>query len=298
MPKIFSYEVDGLSYTVTVFEENGGFYADIAVDEGQMDVNAIYFGDDDFSGSSESLSGPLNMNGVRLDGERVQWDDAAKLSDPGIGPEGDDKETFLHAGDTLRVELDIESLDEIDVFGIRATSTSTESGSIKAVSDDPEEPEEPEDPEEPTFEKVLFGAAYDENGNITDGLSIFAEPQTEDEYAPEPGTEPTFANYVAAFEENPYGYDPQDIQQIDFFTVNESGWFESVGSLAAPEGGFASGDDMIAAYEEALENGTLDFSGLEDGAELIASLGIDLPEDDMSVEDDMDPEPEDDALMM
>lgn len=298
MPKIFNYEVDGLSYTVTVFEENGAFYADIAVDEGQMDVNAIYFGDDDFSGPSESLRGPLNMNGARLDGERIQWDSAAELSRPGLGREGEDKETFLQEGDTLRVELDIDSLDDIDVFGIRATSTSTEEGSIKAVSDDPEEPEEPEDPEEPTFEKVLFGAAYDENGNVTDGLSIFAEEQAEEEYALPEGTEPTFVNYVAAFEENPYGYDPEDIQQIDFFTVNESGWFDKVGSLAAPEGGFASGDDMIAAYDEALENGTLDFSDLDEGAELIASLGIDLPEDGETIEDDADLESEDDAMMM
>ena len=34
-------------------------------------MNAIYFGDDDFSGGSESLGGPLNMNGARLDGDQV-----------------------------------------------------------------------------------------------------------------------------------------------------------------------------------------------------------------------------------
>ena len=43
----------------------------------------------------------------------------------------------MTSGDTLTVSLDIDSLDEIDVFRIRATSTSTDAGSIKAVSDDP-----------------------------------------------------------------------------------------------------------------------------------------------------------------
>ncbi len=70
--KIFTYEVEGLSYTVSLYEENGQILADIAVTEGSMDVNAVYFGDDDFSGKSESLAGPLNMNGASLDGEKVQ----------------------------------------------------------------------------------------------------------------------------------------------------------------------------------------------------------------------------------
>ena len=50
----------------------------------------------------------------------------------------------MTSGDTLTVSLDIDSLDEIDVFRIRATSTSTDAGSIKAVSDDPAAPEEPQ----------------------------------------------------------------------------------------------------------------------------------------------------------
>ncbi|WP_417699146.1 hypothetical protein [Pseudophaeobacter sp.] len=43
----------------------------------------------------------------------------------------------MTSGDTLTVSLDIDSLDEIDVFRIRATSTSTAAGSIKAVSEPP-----------------------------------------------------------------------------------------------------------------------------------------------------------------
>ena len=99
--KVFSYEVDGLSYTVTIYEVDGEFRADIQVLEGAMDVNAIYFGDANQSGASASLGGPLNMNGAQLDGEKVQWDDAVRLSDPGLGPEGTDKEAYLSAGDTL-----------------------------------------------------------------------------------------------------------------------------------------------------------------------------------------------------
>jgi len=162
---IFEYEENGLSYTVTVYEQDGKFFANITVNQGAMDVNAIYFGDDDFSGKSASLGGPLNMNGAgaSYEGETVQWDEAIKLSDPGLGRAGTDKATFVSEGETLNVPLDIASLDEITFFGIRATSTTTDAGSIKGVSGDPETPEDPEDPEDATYDKVFFGYDFDEN---------------------------------------------------------------------------------------------------------------------------------------
>lgn len=278
--KIFTYEVDGLSYTVSLYEENGAILADISVIEGAMDVNAIYFGDDDFSGDSESLNGPLNMNGARLEDEDVQWDAAAQLSDPGLGPEGTEKETYVSAGDTLTIELDVESLDDVDVFGIRATSTTTDEGSIKAVSDEPEEPEEPEDPVEPTFEKVGFGIDIGDNGGIENGVFISEENLPEE-------NEGTFENYVNYYESQ-FGEDPEyavsEVETVIFYELvpgtDENGdpfeYPQELFRIDAPDGGFQTAEEMIAAYDEAIENGALDDTSSEDdsGLELIAALSL------------------------
>ncbi|MDC0738795.1 hypothetical protein N6L24_10925 [Cognatishimia sp. SS12] len=275
--KTFTYELDGLSYTVTVYEEAGSYYADITVDEGAMDVNAIYFGDDYFSGDSESLNGPLNMNGARLEGEDVQWDDAVTLSSPGLGREGTDKETYLAEGDTLTVELDIESLDDIDVLGIRATSTTTPEGSIKAVSDDPEEPV---DEDEPVFEKIGFGYEIGETGLLEDGIYVGADELPE-------GQEGTFENFVDAFEVNPYG-DVTQLQTVIFYEINDEGELNEAHRIEAPDEGFADTDELLAAYDEAVEDGVFDDAGT-----LIAALGMDESEDDdgeASVDEDIDDE--------
>ena len=276
--KVFTYELDGLAYTVTVYEENGSIFADITVDEGAMDVNAVYFGDDDFSGDSASLSGPLNMNGVRLEGEGVQWDEAAQLSDPGLGREGEDKETYLTEGDTLTIELNADSLDDIDVFGIRATSTTTDSGSIKAVSDDPEEPEEPE---EPFIHKVGFGYALNEDGVITDGYYFGAEDLPE-------GTDPTFANYLSHFE-NEVGGDVQSLEAVAFFEFHEDGYPVELFRIEAPEDGFADSDEIIGAYDEAVENGAFgDAEADDDPLALLATLDPEELEPEDTGEEDLD----------
>ena len=284
MPKTFSFQEQGLAYTVTIYEDPeapGNFLADITVVEGAMDVNAVYFGDDDFSGRSETLKGPLNMNGARLDGEDIQWDSAVRLSDPGLGPRGAEKETYVSAGDTLTIDIDIESLDEIDVFGIRATSTTTQEGSIKAVSDEPEEPEE-----DLTFDKVGFGVAIGENGGIENGVFI----REEDLPA---GQEGTFENYVDYYEQD---NDITQVETVIFYEVTvepgENGLEipRELFRIDAPEGGFEDADALIAAYDDAIADGALDgaMSGEDDGVELMASLSlVQEPGADTSDEDDM-----------
>jgi len=293
MPKTFTYEEEGLAYTVTLYEDPdnpGSYLADISVEEGAMDVNAIYYGDDDFTGDSESLGGPLNMNGARLEGENIQWDAAVGLSDPGLGPEGEDKDTYISSGDTLTVELDISSLDEVDVFGIRATSTTTEEGSIKAVSDDPEEPEDPEDP---VFDKVGFGIQIGENGGIENGVFIAEENLPEDQ-------EGTFENYVnfydSQFSEDP-DYNITQVESVIFYdlTIDENGLEipTELFRIDAPEGGFADADALLAAYDNAVADGALDGATTdEDGAmQLMAALSLEEePSDPSAVED---PEEED-----
>lgn len=289
--KVFTYEVEGLSYTVTVREDDDGkFFADITVTEGAMDVNAIYFGDDENSGPGKSLSGPLNMNGARLDGEKVQWDEATELSNPGLGPDGTDKETYLASGDTLTVSLDIESLEEIDIFGIRATSTTTEEGSIKGVTGNPEEPdpEEP-DPEEPTYEKVFFGDQFSETGLPESGTWILDEEPEDNSWgipSLPAGREPTLENYASYFEE--IGGDLGLVETVAFFEINEAGNAEELFRIDAPEGVFQSKGELIAAYKKVIDDSSDEDSESYAGQDLIATLSLDdSPEADMDEDDPM-----------
>lgn len=305
MPKTFTYQEEGLTYIVELTQVGDNVEAEITVTEGAMDVNAVYFGDDDYSGESESLGGPLNMNGAgsQLGDETVQWDAAQTLSDPGLGPEGEDKETYIADGETLTFTIAGQSLDEIDIFGVRATSTTTESGSIKGVSEeDPEDPPE----EEPEFNKVAF---FGEADPIT-GAGGFAE-YVEQESLPD-GSDGSFADYASYFEDvvaPEQGVSVSEVDSIGIFEVtpvldedsnpvlDEEGVPQEeiveLFSIVAPEGGFADADEMIAAYDEAVEGGALDDYDAASGAELIASFALPPePEDDgiadTSVEEDED----------
>lgn len=287
--RTFTYTAEGLSYTVTVYQDpdTGAFRADITTTEGAMDVNAIYFGDDDFSGDSESLNGPLNMNGSHY-AEDVQWDSAVKLSDPGLGTDGTDKETYVSEGNTLTIELDIQSLDEIDFFGIRATSTSTPEGSIKAISEEtpPEEPEE-----EPTFEKVFFGEAFDDNGFPQGGVFIAAEEPVPNDFnvpfLPE-GTEPTFDNYVTHYV-NELGGDVTELEGVGFYANDAEGNLQEVYRLDAPEGGWQSTDELLDSYDQAVEGGAFEGAADEDGAlDLMAALSL-PPDDEIIMPEDEEP---------
>jgi hypothetical protein len=158
---------DGLTYTVKVFQlPDGNFEAKITVLEGSADFNAFYFGDAVDDGSSVSLKGNLNMSGegaLDSDGNAVDWDEAVVLSKPGLGPQGADKATFLSAGESFSFPLDIDSLEEVEEVGIRATSTSTPEGSIKSVLD-------------PVEEDPVKDQSDDLPANTTEAASAAVEP--------------------------------------------------------------------------------------------------------------------------
>lgn len=277
--KVFEYQENGLSYTVTIYELDGAFFADITVNDGAMDVNAIYFGDDDFSGRSAGLKGPLNMNGAsKFEGETVQWDQAVKLSDPGLGRAGTDKDTYVAEGETLTVPLSITSLDDIEFFGIRATSTTTPEGSIKGVSGNPEtheEPEEPEEPVEPTFEKVFFAYSFGESGVPDVGFPILAEapdPNIFNTPALPEGTEPTFENYLSYFET--IGGDVTQVESVLFYEFDADGIPQVIFQIDAPEGGFADADALLEAYDDGMES--MDF---------MAAISIESPSESDAFED-------------
>ncbi len=156
----FSYDEGGLAYNVRVFEEDGVVRAEITVLQGSMDLNAVYSTSNDYTGPSANLGGPLNMNGggSRFEGESVSWEDAVAVSQPGLGPQGQNKFSFLMEGDSLIVDLNADSVEDVDLIGIRATSVNG-GNSIKGVSGNPEikdpedpmdpDPEDPEDPMDP-----------------------------------------------------------------------------------------------------------------------------------------------------
>lgn len=138
--KQFEYNLEGLSFTVKVEIVDGVAKATISVTEGHADFNALYWGDDANDGQSATLSGKgdnaLNMNGATYEGSSVDWDGVSKLSAAGLGKEGTDKATYLTAGESVTFSLTgLTSLDAVDFLGVRATSTSTFEGSIKAVDE-------------------------------------------------------------------------------------------------------------------------------------------------------------------
>ncbi|MCC5966055.1 MAG: hypothetical protein JJU24_07945 [Natronohydrobacter sp.] len=266
MPRVFTYEENGLSYTVTVYESDGQIFADVTVNSGFMDVNAVYIADDDFSGASASLGGPLNMNGggSQFEGETVQWDDAIALSRPGLGREGTDKPTFLQAGETLTVQLNVDSIEDVDFVGIRATSTSTPEGSIKGVSGNPEDEDNGDDDDDDngddddgdaTYSKVFF--VYDPDADILGGFIFTNDDLPED-------AEGTFADYVALMDST----SPNDIPLFNAVIFYQGDDLEEVFRL---EGPFEDADALIAAYNEAIQSFDVDglmiaFVGDEDAA--------------------------------
>jgi hypothetical protein len=145
----------GLTFRITVTQDaDGAFSAQIEVLEGSADFNALYYGDTILDGTSFTLSKSLGMNGagqVDQDGNVVDWDGALKLSDAGLGKLGEDKFTFLTAGESMSVNLTgVDSWDDVAELGIRATSTSTASGSIKTVLEQEDPDTDPDtDPDGP-----------------------------------------------------------------------------------------------------------------------------------------------------
>ena len=195
--KEFCYDLDGLTIRVKLsVNADGAVQAKICVDEGAADINALYWGDDDQTGPSAGLRGPLNMNGTD-----TQWDGALRLSDPGLGRLGADRPTYLTAGEHLVFSFPPGvTPDDIDTLGIRATSTTTPGGSIKAETvcikddeppvDDPKDPpaEDPKDPPEddpdvtPAWQQAISNVVlyYDTDGDGQPDYSVKVDEFDED----------------------------------------------------------------------------------------------------------------------
>jgi VCBS repeat-containing protein len=147
----FGAEGSGLHFTIAYNEADGTFT--VTSLEGSFDLNALWFSDGNTTSDGYTLvksDSSLNMNGSNTiwedDGtatsEKIIWDDYAKLSSPGLGTEGEDKDSFISAGETATFSLADFGLEGFDpatygTLGVRATSVNG-GDSIKFVDQEPE----------------------------------------------------------------------------------------------------------------------------------------------------------------
>ncbi|MER9915538.1 MULTISPECIES: Calx-beta domain-containing protein [unclassified Mesorhizobium] len=131
--KTFNITSGGLTLQVTAIDMgNGTTTFDIKCVSGYADINAIYWGDDVADGSQFDL-GTKKDNSLNMNGTGVDFDGGLKLSSTGLGTEGVNKATYLTAGEHYSILGANVNWADVDVFGIRATSTSTAEGSIKGT---------------------------------------------------------------------------------------------------------------------------------------------------------------------
>lgn len=126
----FKVVFDGTNFTVTCVS-------------GYMDLNALWFSDGD-----KTVEGTVTLtksdSSLNLNGTGITWDDYYKVSSTGLGSAGEDKASYLTAGESMSFSLDtlglpaaITSLLTSDptalIIGVRATSSSSLSGDGKFV---------------------------------------------------------------------------------------------------------------------------------------------------------------------
>lgn len=154
--KSFTFEGNGYKFEVELKLVEGVVKATVTAVEGSADFNAFYWGDDVNDGNSVGLKGPLNMNGEGsvYDGQPVDWDGAQRLSDPGLGRAGQNKDTFIAEGGekTFTLNMSAEDFANLDFLGIRATSVNG-GDSLKLVG----QPEVEEPPPPPADDFPMWG---------------------------------------------------------------------------------------------------------------------------------------------
>ena len=135
--KTFDYVYgDQLTLQITAIDlGDGTSRISIKCTDGQADINAIYWNDGIADGNLFDL-GTKKDNSLNMNGTGEDWDGGLKLSSTGIGPMGDAKPTFLQAGEEYPAFVANVAWGTIDTMGVRATSTSTDGGSIKGVDGD------------------------------------------------------------------------------------------------------------------------------------------------------------------
>lgn len=143
-----------------------------------------------------------------------------------------------------------------------------------------------------TYDKVFFVNDPDANDGGGSG-TIYEWDELSDEDLEkaglDPDADPTFANYVAVFEATTW-FNLDELQEVRFFAEDENGDVREVEEMRieAPEGGFADGDELIAAYEAMMA----ETSGMS-----FENLMISMVSDD-DVASDSDDEEEDESAAL
>lgn len=144
----FGSDSGSLHFTVTYDTATSQF--SITSLTGSFDLNALWFSDGDTLSDGYTLlksDSSLNMNGTNTvwnddgtsSGEKIVWDDYAKVSSTGLGTDGTDKLSFVSEGETVVFSLADLGLSSFDpeafgTLGVRATSVNG-GDSIKWVDD-------------------------------------------------------------------------------------------------------------------------------------------------------------------
>jgi hypothetical protein len=134
--KTFNYVYNGLVLEVTA-EDLGCGQTSFTVKclDGYADINALYWNDGIADGTQFDL-GTKKDNSLNMNGTGEDWDGGIKLSSTGLGSDGLEKSTYLTAGESFCTVAKVDWA-TLDTLGVRATSTSTAEGSIKAVDNEP-----------------------------------------------------------------------------------------------------------------------------------------------------------------
>jgi len=185
---------DGLVIQVTAVQNGADVDFTVEVLEGSAHINALYWSDGDDAGGESSYSGFTNTDGtlvrsehsVNMNGTGVVWDGGHLISLPGLrGNEpqgvGDDPISFTLEGVTIA---------DFETLGVRATSTSTEEGSIKwfALGEEVEvvpEEESGEQEEQPLQEEAEAQLTFfpTQGGNSLNHVGFFSVTSSEETFS-------------------------------------------------------------------------------------------------------------------
>jgi Bacterial Ig domain len=162
---IYEYGNDatGLHFTITATDNgSGGTHFIVQVISGSLDLNAIYWSDNDafVEGSLLNFTGAKSEANLKLTGDNLVWaddqsssigsyiwDGGIKLSDAGLAGSG--KATYITQGNDYSFDVAELSLEDFPILGVRATSTNLPTGtsltgaSIKWVDNHSSEPNQP-----------------------------------------------------------------------------------------------------------------------------------------------------------
>lgn len=133
----FSQSVQGSIFSLRIIVDTTTGKLSIKCLTGSGDINALWLDYPGGDNTTPRVSPSLNMNGTG-----IAWDDVAALSNPGLGPAGENKATFITPGETQEYSLTSLGFANIKdwsvvTMGVRATSVNG-GGSVKFVDTTPE----------------------------------------------------------------------------------------------------------------------------------------------------------------